>query len=1763
MVRSLKTVPVRDQEFSDLDRNAAAEAKNLQRHEDKRKELSRNVKQRIANKKSKVSGSQNKERQEEKYIAHEGKKTGQKTYVRPKRQKALIGAEGMDYRKWKEVTLDAKGNLDPKLVAKGYEILDTNPEAYKHILRTAKVINARERKARLARATERKFPKREQIGSVMVTPQLNAKLKSKNARTRKRGEAILARLQQKAEAERVDNKQRKMQQQRKSVATLPLVAAESSTTAVAQMHRRDPDPEIDDATQEEIDNINHDVDCVARRIFPGRIDQLPTIQIPYRRGISFNEWLVENPVVRKQLTDDPLCHVEFFVDGNVLTQEEMLFWADRQPIDIILFFGRLTRYRSWAIHKKYNLTCCVPEAPIYTWYYQVISELDEAQANGPFDTIIAGLIAKVREQLLDSIPHTIMKYAYFVEAIFSSVTFVVAAYEYSQGRLSGVLMGMMAATFGTSLVGRAAAVGAVAQGGKSISNESIVASIWKFFSNVFTNDNSDIEKDAERQKRISSITSMFQSIEKILSNLGEFLLTIFKHVYAWIRGEPYVSAEDAFKFGKLLDLCVIFSNELANEKVVLKSKILNTQVAARRVYLEKYIEERDYLLRTYATEAGINVIFQRCESIFEEWKKKIYERAVAQLQQTVRQPASFIILAGYPGAGKSNVQSLLTAPYGPGDLYTISKESDFWEGYHGQRGVIIDDLFQSVAAEDRKKAAIQLIELCSDNPKNLNMAFDSKGSVFFNSQFIIATTNVMVWNNMQIASMGAVLRRVTKFVWVEPRKEVATLTGEKGHEFWKWNQTVDENKKIHPDKLWRLRECKWQDDNSLQWTVTDKELSFEDVRLCVHAPVRTPLQPDEYLEWLARPVAQGKNKRGLGDIFTDIGKFAESAAGDVRRFFQGTKDEEYEDTDEPSLEQYDYDVVEEIGLRKEGTVDINFFQKVINEINKRHALFRRDTTKLLDSLATDLNATKELLLGYKEGFLTYTKRKPWVVAILVTGLASVFTLIGKLVYDKLRTRPPVLAEGSGVGYSDQPPPALDKARILVDMNAAHMPKAEANRQLADAYGDVLRRTFYIELYDNARQAGDVYGYAMGQGTILTVAHIFHQNPITMIKFTNGTKTIAVPLDDMKFQCNEIADIMVIKLSNPKYSLPGVREGEVNCLKSQAFGELHTLRFVNGVPTWHTLAPRTYEYRSQVSYRINAHVQATNNFCLQYGHVPSDYGDCGLPIFAVGNDGVSLVGIHVASDITTCYAIHVKGWEPVAQGRNKVPHLKHPESYNIEIVRTVPRNQATTLPTETRIKRSEISHLLPWAPEMFPARLSPFMSAGSLISPLHNSMKNHYDRIQCPYTSGEVRQFTDHFCEIPVVKINPVSPYDIHRSPYVQKSTWNLNASPGLPWTKMGYTKVRDLYDGDELKEKVRNSINEIVNSKDFGRCIFTASLKDEKIKAAKAMNGSTRMFYGAPFEFTYIGKYLLGPYADYMHGQACKKRSFSAVGINPHGPEWTLLAEKHGSFTKHFDGDSAKHDRRCQPWFATLFYVHVSRVYENLCDRVWFAMISTLLLAFLEHIFNTEIMLGTLVYRMKCGLVSGHPITSLLNTFIISFTYFVALKDVNNGAIPSDFFDHIAFTAYGDDHILSTDLDIDINKIVSYVQKSGLVISDAKKTERICWTSTEGNPNSLNGVVFLKRQFIRYDKMPVYSAPLEKATLLAMPHWIMKNREIDDYTMTRNVVDAFIRELVHQENFGAEYYKAIVEACAQVGIPLEPYDFKTMYNSLYTARLRV
>lgn len=137
----------------------------------------------------------------------------------------------------------------------------------------------------------------------------------------------------------------------------------------------------------------------------------------------------------------------------------------------------------------------------------------------------------------------------------------------------------------------------------------------------------------------------------------------------------------------------------------------------------------------------------------------------------------FIYLVGEPGMGKTTLINYLceayystcvkkgfkpeiyTGDYTPARMYP-RKDEDYWENYYGQPITIYNEIFCKKNADESSKIASELLCAIENTSFPVPMAFQRKGSVFFTSDLVIATSNSFAFDDVGLANPGAFKRRI-------------------------------------------------------------------------------------------------------------------------------------------------------------------------------------------------------------------------------------------------------------------------------------------------------------------------------------------------------------------------------------------------------------------------------------------------------------------------------------------------------------------------------------------------------------------------------------------------------------------------------------------------------------------------------------------------------------------------------------------------------------------------------------------------------------------------------------------------------------------------------------------------------------------------------------------------------------------------------------------------------------------------------------------
>jgi len=304
----------------------------------------------------------------------------------------------------------------------------------------------------------------------------------------------------------------------------------------------------------------------------------------------------------------------------------------------------------------------------------------------------------------------------------------------------------------------------------------------------FGDDASSFEKVHSIVKSFKIQVSKATDISESLSSFQEFVrdaIEIVNNIFglnfdtSWCQGETWIEIEKLNK--KFLEL-----KEQYDKRLNLHS------VASQMVSLEAYGMS---LLNRFKTGGPAYVQYRdamfRIVALREELGK------LGVYGNSTRQEPLFILVGGQAGVGKSSASKVIqgvlikescgfeavkefnkgnSGPY----VYVPEQESKFLDGYNNQAICLLDDFASSTEA--LQNWASKLIPLVNSQAMMTPQAsLERKGAVYFDSKFILGTTNVTTYAGIlqNMYSKEAVTRRmhVTIKCRVKPEFSKPSITG--------------------------------------------------------------------------------------------------------------------------------------------------------------------------------------------------------------------------------------------------------------------------------------------------------------------------------------------------------------------------------------------------------------------------------------------------------------------------------------------------------------------------------------------------------------------------------------------------------------------------------------------------------------------------------------------------------------------------------------------------------------------------------------------------------------------------------------------------------------------------------------------------------------------------------------------------------------------------------------------------------------------------
>lgn len=259
--------------------------------------------------------------------------------------------------------------------------------------------------------------------------------------------------------------------------------------------------------------------------------------------------------------------------------------------------------------------------------------------------------------------------------------------------------------------------------------------------------------------------------------------------------------------------------------------------------------------------------------------------------------------------------------------------------------------------------------------------------------------------------------------------------------------------------------------------------------------------------------------------------------------------------------------------------------------------------------------------------------------------------------------------------------------------------------------------------------------------------------------------------------------------------------------------------------------------------------------------------------------------------------------------------------------------------------------------------------------------------------------------------------------YVDKI--NRGTSAGFPWNKSkkhfleSIPPDHGLEDPVTITEEIQWRVDALLKKLSEGkRCypVFKCHLKDEAVSFKKAKMGKTRVFAGAPMDFTIVVRRF---YLAFIRVLQSNKFIFeSAPGTISQSIEWQLIYEYLTKFglDRIVAGDYVKFDKRMTPAVmmkAFELIVDLCELSNNFTEidiKIMRAIAEDISFPFVDFF-------GDLI-QFHGSNPSGHPLTVIINGLVNCIYMRYAYHELNPEKECDSFHENVNLMTYGDDNIM-------------------------------------------------------------------------------------------------------------------------------------------------
>lgn len=291
---------------------------------------------------------------------------------------------------------------------------------------------------------------------------------------------------------------------------------------------------------------------------------------------------------------------------------------------------------------------------------------------------------------------------------------------------------------------------------------------------------------------------------------------------------------------------------------------------------------------------------------------------------------------------------------------------------------------------------------------------------------------------------------------------------------------------------------------------------------------------------------------------------------------------------------------------------------------------------------------------------------------------------------------------------------------------------------------------------------------------------------------------------------------------------------------------------------------------------------------------------------------------------------------------------------------------------------------------------------------------------------------------------------------------DLTTSPGYPFNKRGESRADLVWN----KDFIQNVKLRTLFPTEVSKPIFHTFLKDELRPLEKVRCGNTRTIEIEPFDHLLFGRRLLLKVQNSFLERAGLEIG-SAIGLDP-DVAWPQIGLQLAQYNYCYDADFSKFDSS-----------HSKHVMQACAQVLLNIGVHPNIVHYVDDLCNSTHGLWDMTFQTDQGLPSGCSGTSLLNTIMNNIVTRAAFYLASPNYEEGDF----KMMAYGDDLILASNYQLDMNKLAKAYAKLGYKVTPASKAGTFPEVST------LSDVTFLKRSFAfehgvcrpRMDKQNLYN----------------------------------------------------------------------------------